>query len=581
MEEKIRVYLVGLKSEADIEVLVRKLSTFKDVSDEGRARELLAQMPALVAEPEDVDSAEEIKSGLEQLGAVASIKVSKPPQRQLANPASPSRPFVPTELTLQTLPELEPSSNSAYKVVKYISIIVLALLMLNATLLIKFSGKQNQKRRAIENRATIEMDGLDNDDEDNGYTGLRIDQLTEEITSSMEIQELMSPPTLLDNTEGDIATAYDLFNQGKFDEAEKAFRELYAQYPTEDIVARGLANSLVAAAWNQFREKEFERSLEYIEEANAVSPRDPRIIKLMGYCNYKLELYRDAAGLLEQSIEMGDDDPNSHLMLAHIFYFNKDNLPKVIEHLGVASEAMPERADIRKFLLKVMREAGVEGNFSKQESRHFNVKYSGFEDEEISITILNLLSDVYVRVGYEMDYYPSDEITVILYTKKDFRSTTGTPSWSGALYDGRIKLPVAGLEDVNDDELLSLVVHEYTHAAIHRMGKAGCPTWLNEGLAMYMEEKIAGRYREAPENMSIIPLYNLHGSFLKMPADMAKDVYALSLLGTRYLIDNWGIYGARELVKRVGRGESFDKAIHDITGIPYAEFNARFKATLQ
>ena len=36
---------------------------------------------------------------------------------------------------------------------------------------------------------------------------------------------------------------------------------------------------------------------------------------------------------------------------------------------------------------------------------------------------------------------------MVLYSKEQFRDVTQSPSWAGGLYDGRIRLPVAGRID--------------------------------------------------------------------------------------------------------------------------------------
>ena len=83
----------------------------------------------------------------------------------------------------------------------------------------------------------------------------------------------------------------------------------------------------------------------------------------------------------------------------------------------------------------------------------------------------------------------------MLYPDETFREVTGSPHWSGGIYDGRIKLPIGGLAR-GSERLARTVRHEYAHAAIVTLSKGKAPVWLNEGLAQVAEE--TERRRAAP-----------------------------------------------------------------------------------
>ena len=92
-------------------------------------------------------------------------------------------------------------------------------------------------------------------------------------------------------------------------------------------------------------------------------------------------------------------------------------------------------------------------------------------------TAFNTLHD---RLGE----YPRDEIKVIFYSRVAFRDITQAPDWSGGAYDGKIRIPVGGLSTVEEATgLLTILIHEMTHAFLYRMAPLGLPLWFNEGLA--------------------------------------------------------------------------------------------------
>jgi len=61
----------------------------------------------------------------------------------------------------------------------------------------------------------------------------------------------------------------------------------------------------------------------------------------------------------------------------------------------------------------------------------------------------------------------------------------------GALNDGRIRVPVQGLTQLTP--ALSLVLkHELTHSFVRQKTRAAAPTWVQEGIAQWMEGKRSG-----------------------------------------------------------------------------------------
>ena len=133
--------------------------------------------------------------------------------------------------------------------------------------------------------------------------------------------------------------------------------------------------------------------------------------------------------------------------------------------------------------------------------------------------VLNALEDAYRRIGARFAYYPLERLEVILYPDEAFREITNTPHWSGAVYDGRIKLPIGGLQR-GSERLARTLRHEYAHAAIVTLSRGKAPLWLNEGLAQVSEETDdpgrTGRLRLALANEGLLPLTDLEAGFTKL-----------------------------------------------------------------
>jgi hypothetical protein len=109
---------------------------------------------------------------------------------------------------------------------------------------------------------------------------------------------------------------------------------------------------------------------------------------------------------------------------------------------------------------------------------------------------------------------------------------TGVPDWAGALNDGRIRVPVQGLETV-PDALSRSLKHELTHSFLYQKTQGRCPTWLQEGVAQWMEGRRVGR--DAAQLLAMFqsgqgkPLRSLEGNWMKFSSAESWFSYQWSL----------------------------------------------------
>jgi hypothetical protein len=175
-------------------------------------------------------------------------------------------------------------------------------------------------------------------------------------------------------------------------------------------------------------------------------------------------------------------------------------------------------------------------------------------------------------VGTALLAYPSNIITVILYTDEQFRDITRSPSWAGGVYDGTIRIPMR--EALNNlPQLERVLAHEFTHALVRSLSPRGAPTWVDEGLAVVFEngdlrwaEKMV---RKAP---ALIPLTQLHNGFLTLPEDQVPLAYAESALAVRMLVDRNGALTLATLLKDLDAGQDFATAFDHRFTFSYLEF---------
>ena len=65
--------------------------------------------------------------------------------------------------------------------------------------------------------------------------------------------------------------------------------------------------------------------------------------------------------------------------------------------------------------------------------------------QQLLATMETEFQDVASQLGYE----PAENIIVILYTQKEFVDITQAPSWAGAMNDGKLRIPIRGVNAMN------------------------------------------------------------------------------------------------------------------------------------
>lgn len=223
-----------------------------------------------------------------------------------------------------------------------------------------------------------------------------------------------------------------------------------------------------------------------------------------------------------------------------------------------------------------------EAGMGRREGGHFLVKFEGGENAVAGHLIGLLLEEAYFKVGSDFGHYPEERIEALLYSKEAFRDITRSPSWAGAIYDGRIKLPVGGLT-AKTSALEEVIFHEYTHAVVRELSNGKAPVWLNEGLAQYEEGKSTAPYARILSGLSSkgnLRLRPLEGSFMGLRPQEAQTAYLLSLSATGYIIKEFGLFSVRSILERLAEGMDLEEAISASLGVSYDELEKDWAASI-
>jgi len=286
---------------------------------------------------------------------------------------------------------------------------------------------------------------------------------------------------------------------------------------------------------------------------------------------------------LTRAAELSPKDATAYQVLGELFY-RKDDLETAVSYWEKAVELNPGATDIRARLERIRKEHRTEKDFNRDVTSHFLVKYEGREKIEAGKIILRILEDAYGTVGRGLSYYPDRELQVILYSGQQFQEVTDAPGWSGGIYDGKIRIPIGGIEQETPG-LRRLLYHEYTHAVVRSI-TARCPTWLNEGLAQYFEgDELDGRKKEALKRVAqagkLPSLVELEGSFMGLGSTQAQYAYLFSLSSVRYMVDSFGMYRVKTVLEELGKGADTAKAVSSGIMLSYEEFERGWKRSLE
>jgi hypothetical protein len=236
-------------------------------------------------------------------------------------------------------------------------------------------------------------------------------------------------------------------------------------------------------------------------------------------------------------------------------------------------------------LAKVERELAAEGQFSEETSSHFTMRYEGGKAAlQLRSQILRTLEQHFEDLSRDLSYTPHESISVVLYTDKQFFDVTNAPTWSGAVNDGKLRMPISGITSITS-ELSRTLKHELAHSFINLITKGRCPTWLNEGVAQIEEPKSAAQQGRRLASLYMtqhdIPLNQLEGPFSRFSAPEAAVAYAQSLLSVEYIRDTYGIGDVATILKRLGEGQSTESALRSTIHSGYGQLQQELTAYLK
>ncbi len=346
--------------------------------------------------------------------------------------------------------------------------------------------------------------------------------------------------------------------------------EAYAN-PTPTAVARVVAAESAAAQF-EISVGDFERAGDHYNVGLRFDPDNIGLLLASAYLHLRRSEYSAAADVLDHARRI-DPDSAEVAKLSGWAYYGLNRAADAVTQWKRAMELKPDE-ETKHALEKAERDAQEEAEYHEGETAHFRLKYNGGAAPELAETVLKTLEAEFDEISATLNYVPPEPIGVILYTNQTFTDITRAPSWSGALNDGRLRIPVEGLTTMTN-ELARVLKHELTHSFVGQKTGERCPVWLQEGIAQYMEGKRsrvnAGTLSAAFEQHMEISLLSYESSWLTLPKDAASNAYAWSLAVVETIMTENGVDDLERILDRIAAGSSTEDAIHAVLHEDYSE----------
>jgi hypothetical protein len=317
----------------------------------------------------------------------------------------------------------------------------------------------------------------------------------------------------------------------------------------------------------------FREAFDAFSDAAQQRPRDVSLYVGAAYSASMMGQLADSQRWLERALQIEPRYTPASVLLSQVLY-RQGKVREAVDALEAGLKYAPGHPVMTSQLEAWQKDAQLQSRFYESRGAHFSVLFEGPADDAIARRVVDILEQAYYRVGTALMTYPSQTITVLLYTDQQFQDVTRSPAWASAVYDGRIKLPVGGALN-RGEELRRVVEHEFVHAVVSTMAGPTVPTWLHEGLAVNLE---AGGGAWADELLARtptrVPLSRLTRGFGGMSGEQALVAYAESAVAVKKMVDLRGMPAVVSLIQGLGRGSTFESAFQQAIFMRFEDFDA-------
>ncbi len=228
-------------------------------------------------------------------------------------------------------------------------------------------------------------------------------------------------------------------------------------------------------------------------------------------------------------------------------------------------------------------------NFLYLETTHFILYcHPGLTPSTLA-SVRHALETTYRAVVRYLGLAFDQPVVVILYTETAYeaeRRRRQVPPWGGAMYDGRVHLPVPNgrpLTSVTQRRLR----HELCHAVLDRYTLGQAPLWLQEGVAYgceYMDDPAfledafqALLARQQVPSADVLRRSN----YAPLGERAVREVYAVAHRWVQHLVEQYGRDAFDRWLDRMAQGRPWETAFRDVYGEDFPTLYEAWRAGLR
>lgn len=346
--------------------------------------------------------------------------------------------------------------------------------------------------------------------------------------------------------------------------------------PSETAIAFYIAGK------QEFEAGDYTPARRDFETALRNDPQNPAILNFYAALLIKTGNPRQALLYAERAVEQAPDSADAYAVLGYAHY-SAEHAREAIQSWKKSITLRPD-ASIQQMIARAERETHVESNYTERETGHFVLHYEGAQSSEtFRAQILETLESSYKDLGREFGNEPRSSIAVVLYTGQDFFDVTRAPRWMGALNDGKIRIPLRGMNSMTPG-LARILRHELTHSFVDQLTLGRCPQWLNEGIAQMLEPRSINRggafLAQMFKTEREVPLNSLESGFSNLSGAQVEIVYMESLATVSYIRDRYGMSDVMRILEKLGQGESAESALRSTIHCDYRRLQEETGAAL-
>lgn len=375
------------------------------------------------------------------------------------------------------------------------------------------------------------------------------------------------------------------------------FEAEYIKTPNDQQIIADLAN-----AYNNYgvllaRDKQWAQAVSNLQQAINISQNSEKFKKnlsniyfeqgyqlLQNRNDYTTYTYNNVKQFANLSIAMDPNNFNAYLLLGDSEYMDQQ-MPAAQRAWQKAALLMPNNQDIQKRLSQINRETAAESDMNSIFNPYFNIKIDQDIAQNIDLDINKILNFAYNNVGPDFMFMQHGKIPVVVYNKDEYKEAMiDAPGWADAIYDGKIRIAVSTKQN-NFKQLISDVVHEYTHVIVASLTNNNCPRWFNEGLARYEEYQHGVTPRIyllaiAYNTDEIIKWDNINEAIVSPNKERALLAYQQAFSFVYYLAQQYGMNKIIEVLKILGNKTNFATAVQQVYGISLANLQDNWRRWL-